>query len=456
MRLFRRVISLGLCPLFLAASAPAQEERLEPARFLIETITVEGPKEAAANIVRAETLLQEGRSYTEADLRQAINRVQRLPFVLYATFALRKGSERGAYELAIEVQTARWFFFDQWNRGFYLQEPLSVNPGNPNSLGGFDQDFQGGVGGLVGARLFIGRSGVVFAALDLLQGPQIGFTQYDLFHRGILLSAAVSRPVQTEVLPLALDPTFAAWDFWSSTELSLGTSIPLGGRQSVQVSLSERRGEPDRRSSVLLPPAFTFPTLFNHEGELTYRTAEAKWVYDTSDDPLLPTRGTSLSAGIETAHFRGEGLRPDFSPSFEPPLPAFESEQAVLAFSAIRHWSITPRQTVSATGRAAIGQSNVEGLVTGETVLPVKETLDYAGGSLGLRHSLVLKRSREPGDVSDLRLETDVEAGAERTSPDLGPGLLRRFSASVGIVFRNQWGRVRAILTYLDLRGEEP
>lgn len=456
MRLFRRAIFLGLCPLFLAAPAPAQEEHLEPARFLIETITVEGPKEAAANIVRAETLLQEGRSYTEGELRQAVDRVQRLPFVLYATFALRKGSERGAYELAVQVQSARWFFFDQWSRGFYLAEPLGVNPGNPDALGGVSQGLQAGLGGFVGARLFAGRSGVVFASLDLLQGPQVGFSQYDLFHRGILLSAAVSRPVQAEVLPLALDPTFAAWDFRSSTKLSLGTSIPLGGRQSVQVSLSERRGSPERRNSVLLTFPFTFPAHFSDDGEVTYRTAEAKWVYDTSDDPLLPTRGTSLSAGIETARFRGEGLRLDFGPSFEPPLPSFESEQAVLAVSAIRHWSITPRQTVSATGRASLGQSNVEGLVTGGTVLPVEETLDYAGGSLGLRHSLVLKRSREPGDVSDLRLETEVEAGAERTSPNLGPGLLQRFSASVGIVFRNQWGRVRAVLTYLDLRGEEP
>lgn len=458
MTLFRRVIPLGWVLLLLAASAGADEERLEPARFLIETITVEGPRQAAANIVRAETLLQEGRSYTEGELRQAVNRVQRLPFVLYATFALRKGSERGAYELAIEVQTARWFFFDQWNRGFYLQEPLGVNPVAPGLFGERSsyQDFETGLGGLLGARLFVGRSGVVFAALNLEQGAQIGFTQYDLFHRGILISASFSQGGPTEVLPLALDPTFAAWDFWDSTRLSLGTSIPLGGRQSVQVSLSERQGEASSRNSVLTPFLFTFPTEFAHEGEVTYRTAEAKWVYDTSDDPLLPTRGTSLSAGIEAGEFQGEGLRPriGFSAELGPPIPAFESEQALLAVSGIRHWSITPRQTVSLTGRASVGQSNVEGLVTGETVLPLEATLDYAGGSLGLQHSLVLKRSREPGEVSDLRLETGVEAGAERTSPNLGPGLLQRFSASVGIVFRNQWGRVRAILTYLDLQGD--
>ena len=74
--------------LLLLAAPPAQALE-EPARFLIERITVEGPKEAAANIVRAETLLREGGTYTEAELRQAIYRVQRLPFVLDASFSLR-------------------------------------------------------------------------------------------------------------------------------------------------------------------------------------------------------------------------------------------------------------------------------------------------------------------------------------------------------------------------------
>jgi hypothetical protein len=450
MRLFRRVTPLGWALLFLAVAAGADEEPLAPARFLIETITVEGPKEAAANIIRAETLLQEGRSYTEAELRQAIHRVQRLPFVLHATFSLRKGSERGAYELAVEVQTARWFFFDQWTRADYLPRPLAINPSNPMSAS-YDENLETGLGGLVGARLFVGRAGVVFVTSG---DPQIGFTQYDLFHRGILFSAGVSFIDQTEALPLALDPTFAVWIFNTARKLSLGLSVPLGGRQSVQVSLSELQGGIDSRGDILLSSPLQTRTPFSDPGDVTYRRAEAKWVYDTSDDPLLPTRGTSLSAGIETARFAGEGLRPGFVPSFEPPLPAFESKQALLAVSAIHHWSITPRQTVSVIGRASAGQSNVDGLVTGETVSPVKDTLDYAGGSLGLQHSLVLKRSREPGDVSDLRLETGIEAGAERTSPDLGPGLLQRFSASLGIVFRNQWGRVRAILTYLDLQGD--
>src|SRR5512143_1105438 len=101
--------------------ARSEEPAQEPARFLIEKITVQGPKEAAANIVRAETLLRPGGSYTEDQLRQAVYRVHRLPFVLDATCSLRKGSRRGAYELLIEVEPARWFFYDAWVRAFAFE-----------------------------------------------------------------------------------------------------------------------------------------------------------------------------------------------------------------------------------------------------------------------------------------------------------------------------------------------
>lgn len=442
---FRALAALALGLLFLAASPGRAQEGApppEPVRFLLETITVSGAGEAAANIVRAETLLEEGASYTEADLVQAIARVHRLPFVLEATFALRKGSERGAYELAVDVRPARWFFFDQWTHGFVIHEPVDLDP-SPAGI-------------LTGARLFLGRSGVLFAVLDTDQGAQIGFTQYDLFHRGILLSAAVSeaRFEVTEVLPLALDPTFASWSFDNSTKVSLGLSVPVGPRQSVQASLSERSGDAADRRNVLESPRRP-PVRFSGDGDLTYRRAEAKWVYDTSDDPFLPTRGMSLSAGVEAARFESESLRPSSRSVFEPPLPPFRSELVIVALSAIHHWSVTPRQTVSVTARGSAGPSRLENLFTGDVTGDAGElrdvTLDYLGGSVGVQHSLVLKRHREPGDLSDLRLETGIEIGGERTAPDLGPSPLKRFSASVGIVFRNQWGRVRATLTYLDL-----
>jgi hypothetical protein len=454
---------LGTAMLLLAAiPAGAQEEALqEPARFLIETITVAGPKAAAANIVRAETLLEAGKTYSEDQLRQAVYRVHRLPFVLDATFALRKGSTRGAYELVIDVQTARWFFFDHWLRTYRFAEPLDLEDAfrtDRTMRSSFD------LGGLAGARLFVGRSGVLFAALDSEEGAQIGFTRYDLFHRGILASAGYSRDVccVREVLPLALDPTFSFWSFDRSHKASLGLAIPLGGPQSVQISLSERRGDVAGRGSILIASPTTSPALFVEAGELTYQRAEGKWVFDTSDDPLLPTRGSSLSAGIEAARFDTRNLSElRFEPSSSADAPdrivarPFHSEQVVAAVSAIRHWPLTPRQTVSVTARLAGGRSRLENLIFQNRNAP-EVNLDSFGGSVGIQHALTLKRARRASDFADVRLESGAELGVERTSPDLGPSPLKRFSAWVGLVFRNQWGRVRASLSYLDLGGVVP
>jgi hypothetical protein len=309
------------------------------------------------------------------------------------------------------------------------------------------------VQGLVGARLFVGRSGVLFGALDSEEGIQAGFTQYDLFHRGILASAGYSRNVccVREVLPLALDPNFSSWSFKSSEKLSLGVAIPLGGRQSVQVSFSERRGDFGTRTNVLneLPPGQVM--VFLGQGTLSYRRAEAKWVYDTSDDPFLPTRGFSLSAGLEASRFDTENLFRLRPAPFPPePLPPSHAEEVVAAVSAIQHWPLTRRQTLSLTGRLFRGRSRVENL-NGNVEISAGN-LDTNGFSVGLQHALTLKRSRRAGNFTDLRLETGIELGVEAVGPNFfGPSPLRRFAASMGLVFRNQWGRVRVTFSYLDL-----
>jgi hypothetical protein len=447
--------------LLLAAALPAgaQEELPpEPAHFHIERITVEGPKEAAANIVRAETLLREGESYTEDQLRQAIYRIHRLPFVLDARFALRKGSQRGAYELLIEVEPARWFFYDNWLSAYKFGQPLDLEP--PTFR--FDrEDSSASIGGLVGARLFVGRSGLLFASLDSLAGIQAGFTQYNLLGRGILASAGLSFNAccVREVLPLGLDPTFSFWTFDSSRQTSLGLSVPLGGPQSIQVALSERHGSAGERGQVLVDSLVDFrPTdelFFLQDGKLVYRRAEAKWVFDTSDDPLLPTRGVSASAGIEASQFKGSELTTlRFTPGsgviLDVHQPPFSSKLVAAAVSGIRHWSVTPRQTVSATAHVSAGRSQVENLLVSDGVVPALN-LDSYGASVGVRHGITLVRSRGLGNFTDLRVETGVELGAERISRRFAPNPLQRFLFSVGLIFRNQWGRVRIALSYLDV-----
>lgn len=447
-----RTRTLWSLAFLLLAVAPARALE-EPARFLIERITVEGPKEAAANIVRAETLLREGETYTEAELRQAIYRVQRLPFVLHANFSLRKGSQRGSYELVIDTQPTRWLFFDSWVRAFAFDQPLALEDetvrGDRSSLT---------LGGLAGARHFVGRSGVVFAALDTQEGIQAGFAQYDLLHRGILATAVVSLSecCVTEVLPLALDPTFSSWSFGTSLKTSLGLSIPLGGPQSVQLGMSERQGDDGTRNEVLLAPGQRFSRVIGEGNDLTYRRAEAKWVWDTSDDPALPTRGTSISAGMEASRFAAQDLTLFQAGQVlggeveTTSYPSLHSEQVVGAVSALRHFPVTPRQTVSVQARVSAGQSRLANLATGDLVLRHVDA-DYYSGLVGVAHAFTVRRARQSGVLTDVRLESGVEIGVEKTSPDLGPSPLERISIHTGLIFRNPWGRVQIVFTYLDL-----
>jgi hypothetical protein len=452
-----RIRPLLLLLLFTALPAWGQEEPATAQettdRLLIEKITVEGPKAAVANIVRAETLLRAGGSYTEDQLRQAIYRVHRLPFVLDASFSLRRGSRRGAYELVVEVQPARWFFYDQWIRAYRFGEPLHLESRGFTSR---DQRSSASVGGLAGARLFVGRSGVLFGALDSEEGVQIGFTQYDLLHRGILATAGFSTNAccVSEPLPLGLDPRFVSWDFTNSRRLSLNLAVPLGGRQSLQVAVSDRAGGAGVRQEILDDPAsFGLEERGSvNQGELSYRRAEAKWVYDTSDDPVVPSRGSTLTAGLEASRFAAHGLviEQRQAPFIAEPAPSFKSQQVLAAVSAVRYWSITPRQTVSGVGRIAAGRSQVENLLAGDHIV-ASAGFNTLGGSVRLQHSLTLQRSRGRSRLLDLRWETGAELGMERSSPAFGHGTLRRLLLETSLVYRNQWGRIRASLTFLSL-----
>jgi hypothetical protein len=447
--------AIAILFVLLAGGIPvwSEEPAQEPARFLIEKITVEGPKEAAANIVRAETLLRAGELYTEDQLRQAVYRVHRLPFVLDASFSLHKGSRRGAYELLIEVEPARWFFYDAWVRAFAFEQPLVLG----------DEAFRGDRSslafvGLAGARHFVGRSGGVFAAVDSREGAQVAFTQYDLFHRGILASAGISRDwcCVTEVLPLGLDPTFSSWSFDETIRFSLGLSIPLSGPQSIQLAASERQGDHGTQDEVLVPRGVRLDRRTMTGEDLSYRRAEAKWVWDTSDDPIVPTRGLSVSAGLEASRFAARDLvlfvvdPLTLETLARSTASSLRSEQVVGAVSVIQHWPVTPRQTVSVQCRISAGRSRVETLDLRGGV--ANGHADIYGGSVGVDHAVTLRRSRTAGSLNDLRLESGVEVGAETVSPRIAPSPLRRLAVHTGLVFRNAWGRARVSLSYVNFR----
>ena len=139
-------------------------------------------------------------------------------------------------------------------------------------------------------------------------------------------------------------------------------------------------------------------------------------------------------------------------PAGEVELPDFDGEQLLVTAAAARHWSVTPRQSVSAGGQLSAGRSRLTNLIVDDLALPETE-LDVYGGSVSGRHLLRLWALREPGNMGDLYLDTTLTYGVEVTSPDLrvGSNPLHRLDLTTALNFRNQWGRLRLAFTYLDL-----
>jgi len=75
-------------------------------RFYLQAIEVRGTRHVSSGVVVAASLLETGQVYTESELRDAVRRVDRLPFVLAADLALERGRERGTYVLVLDVRTA--------------------------------------------------------------------------------------------------------------------------------------------------------------------------------------------------------------------------------------------------------------------------------------------------------------------------------------------------------------
>ncbi len=270
-------LAFGLALLFLAVSATAQAEAQDPAldtpvRFLIETITVEGvERPATREIVAKESRVEPGTEVDEEQLRQAIFRIRRLPFVIDADFSLQRGSERGRFRLVIRIEMASSYFVDlaagaAWNRG-----DSSGHNGEPDWFGA------------IGARRFVGARGYAFGSIDRFRNLQVGYTQFHLFGPGSFLTAGLGTNLK---------------DDNAGYTLSLSAGKPLTAVQ-----------------------AFRFDSAYSGGFDAgSHQTASLEWLYDTTDDPLLPTRGDTISASagygasdfefrfLDDTFFRSESL----------------------------------------------------------------------------------------------------------------------------------------------------
>lgn len=404
-------LALGLLALLLPSVAAPGRAQQAPS-FLIEHIVVEGVRTSAMSIVVAQTLLPTGHSYTEDQLRDAVYRVKRLPFVVDADFELRRGSERGAYELLIRIEEAAPVAgsFGLGINAFRLGHEFEANgPYRTNTLADI----------AVTGRYFLGENGLLFGGVDTSSVDSLGndrtaaaeggYTRYGLLGPASYLSVALST---------SLDP----YDAQPNGQAAVQLAIPITGFQAVRLGGAWRTDRYSFRPDVETRLQYT---------QTSYQ-ASLEWIFDSTDDPLFATDGTRAVASTGYEHYRyshageqliGERLRGQF-----------------LAYSlTARHsWRATPRQSLG---------------IEGDGFRDVRPGFDLRGYTVSARafHALDLRKPVTLGHGSNLRLETGL--GLRRQAYTSVGFDSRELSAvvDVALLFRNRWALVRLAFSYNDL-----
>ncbi len=457
-----RKLLQGLAVAF--ALAPPMAMAGDEAAFYLETISIASDGSMPEEIVLGESLLEAGRTYTEAELSSAMHRIVRLPFVLDAEFSLKKGSERDRYELVIAVEeTRRWFFgFDgDLHR---LAEPLDFGQrSGPASDSSFNL--------VAGYRFPVGRHGVAHLALGGTDSAaEVGYSHHDLFGRGILLSATASLygcdseggDVALAVtggcndsVDLGLDPSASRWATTEARQVRLALGVPLKGNDSLRFAARYRWTDSGSRSSAIGFDTFSF---FGVRDEKRLE-ASLFWERNSLDDPVFPTTGLELEAG---ASYRERGARLIEFRFFDDDF-VFDTsarELGVIA-TATRYWPVSPRQSLWASARLFAGRTDLSDLPLGrdeETSERLSGGHDVWRGSLTLGHTALLHRTKPGKALRELRWETAFSLRTQGTSAELGtpndPFSLNQ--ASTGLAYRTSWGVFRLRFTYEENNGEAP
>jgi len=395
-----------LAGLFLIGLAVAPLRAQEPPRFLIESIVVEGVSRAAGRqIVTDESLLKPGQIYAEPQLRQAVYRVKRLPFVVDAEFSLRKGSARGAYELVIKVEEATPVFFLAEEDAARVQQ-TDFFTGRKRTSTVWQRL------GTLGGRMFVGSYGLAYGSVEKVQHQdgelvQAGYRQFDLFGSGSFAN-------------VELDSTQGVKGY-DQLGVDLSGGIPLTAAQSLRIDVGW-----DRRKDTFGPPDG-----FSEDNGLF---AAAEWVYNTTDDPLFPLSGTTGLAFIS--------YRTDVAHNVEP---AFDLDQRLtgrsLGYSAggETFWPLTARQSLE-LGAGAGGQ---------RFSVTQQGSSSSFQGNLIVGHAVNLWGYEKSERFGDLRFENFVVLDYVDQRQGVQSRKTARLTSS--LLYRSRWGVLRASFTYDDL-----
>lgn len=388
--------------------APLRLRAQEPPQLFLESIVVEGVSQAAGRrIVADETLLKRGQSYTEDQLRQAVYRVRRLPFVVNAEYTVRKGEHDG-YALVIEVIEETPVFLSAGANGQRAQQ-FDFSAGRNRTTTTWQQF------GTLGARTFLGSNGIGEASVQKLQHEDgefaaAGYTQYDLFGAGTFLHGGLASA--------------QGFKNYNRTDAFLDGGLPLTAAQTLRMSLFWGRSN---------------QTFFGETSKDVSRGAALSWSYDTTDDPLFPRSGSYGSASWsydrdtndEKISFDGEQLSQ-----------RLVSNARTLTAGATHYFPVAVRQSLwlAANVYRANLASDTASNVPWQWTLAVGHSITLLGFDRTHRYGDLFFSNYVAATYNYLEA---AHGFTSRSSRDAS------FVSSLG--YRSRWGVLRASLTYSGL-----
>ena len=419
MDILKRTASLFLLALLPAAAGYAQAD----ASFLITDIRVEGTKRSSVERIIAEAYVTPGSTVTESEIELAVRRVRRLPFIYDASARLERGSAPGSHVLVLDVVETTPFFVS-----------ASLESGDDP---GFTAE-----NALAGYRWFLGDRDVAYGAVGYGNNnttAYAGWTRYGLFGGRGWGTLDFSRTV---------DSGNASVDF-TSVELQL--NYPLGGDHGIRLRTTYGIAE------FPVSPSFETSPRARADGS----QLEIGWYRDTTDDPLLPRRGTSLWLGAGTRH--SENVSRRFAgPGDETEIETLDSDTVSFVGSLAGHRPISDRLTLHASGQLSHSRFDRESPAVTIPEFPVfyattgnSSTASVSGGISGELWDEALAARR-----GELRWEVNLGAGYAHFEQDLVPagggptlsGGSDSWGASygAGLVYRNRFGLLRVRFTGVE------
>ena len=430
-----RTILIAVMTAVLAAAAPLGAQETAPARFFVERIEIRNAKRVSPGVVIAESRLRAGQEYSEAELRDASTRLSRLPYLLSVDFSLEKGSERGKHVLVLSITETKPFF--------YLLDLRPIASDASRRNGNLNVEFSDRLGsidnqGILGFRWFVGRRGAFHIALtgqddnrDYTQdysSVTAGYTQYDLFGTRAFVTVNLKRP---------FDEVGSGGGLGVITP-QIVVGMPLSPNQTVTLQVDDTRVEREReyRYFFQFPGESYVADLSTERGQRSY---SAKWAFNTTNHPFLPTRGRRISV---TPRYYTSDLSYDVAvvdpDRFEAHVDTFTNHLRVysLDVDAAQFWELSELNSVSAGFRGGLGNGSQSGTAPEDFDVDQRFGILYGGYS----HSLWDREQQRHGDS---RLELNALYASRSDDFSTYRGDRAGFQVSASWVRRNSWGTLR-------------